>query len=248
MSELIDNIVDVPKINKEFDEVNAMIEILKGNITTLQSSIRANKSFEDLAKSTKVLNDTIVEGSGAVEKYVSIQQELDKQKKQSIALDEKRLTINSKEAADIEKKKKLLKEEQEIIKLDIILNDENAGTIEKAEASNKKLQLEKRKLNLSTKEGIERLKEINIQQDKNNELIKNSSNKLQEQKIGIGNYRDGFSTLTNQFKNGEIGLKGLTTGFFQMAKATLAAIWPLGLVAAAIGLLYAVFKNYARLS
>lgn len=247
MSELIDNIVDVPKINKEFDEVNAMIEVLKGNITTLQSGIRANKSFEDLAKSTKVLNDAIVDGSGAVEKYIIIQQELDKQKKQSIALDAKRLTINSKEAADIEKKKKLLKEEQEMIKLQIIMNDKEAGTIEKAEAYTKLLQIEKRKLNLSTKEGIERLKEINIQQDKNNELVKNSSNKLQEQKIGIGNYRDGFSTLTNQFKNGEIGLKGLTTGFFQVGKATLAALWPLGLVAAAIGLLYAVFKNFAPL-
>ena len=247
MSELIDNIVDVPKVSKEFDEVNAMIEVLKGNITTLQSGIRANKSFEDLAKSTKVLNDAIVEGSGAVDKYVSIQQELDKQKKQSIALDEKRLTINSKDAADIEKKKKLLKEEQELIKLQIIMNNKEAGTLEKAEAYTKILQMEKRKLNLTTKEGIERLKEINIQQDKNNDLVKNSSNKLQEQKIGIGNYRDGFSTLTNQFKNGEIGLKGLTTGFFQMGKATLAALWPVGLVVAAIGTLYAVFKNFAPL-
>jgi len=50
MSELIDNIVDVPKVSKEFDEVNAMIEVLKGNITTLQSGIRADKSFGDLAK------------------------------------------------------------------------------------------------------------------------------------------------------------------------------------------------------
>jgi len=66
-------------------------------------------------------------------------------------------------------------------------------------------------------------------------------------KLAIKRVHRTSDRKTNQFKNGEIGLKGLTTGFFQMAKATLAALWPLGLVAAAIGLLYAVFKNFAPL-
>lgn len=247
MSELIDNIVDVPKVSKEFDEVNTMIEVLKGNITTLQSGIRANKSFEDLAKSTKVLNDAIVEGSAAVDKYTAVEKELINQKKQLETVEAKRYATSSKNNAEIEKNKKLLKEQQEILKLNIILNDKESGSLEKARASNKLLQLEKDKLIKTDKNYNAELERINKSQDKNNQLIKESANTQQKQSINVGNYKENFTSLLTQFKNGEIGLKGLTTGFFQVGKATLVALWPLGLVVAALGLLYSVFKNFAPL-
>jgi len=155
--------------------------------------------------------------------------------------------VNSTENKILLEKQKALKEENDLMKLNTILNDKNSGSLEKATALNKKLDLEKNKLNLETKEGVDRLKEINIQQDKNNDLIAASANKLQTQKIGIGNYKSGFAELTTAFKNGEIGLKGLTTGFFQMGKATVIALGPIALLIAPFVLLYAVFKNFAPL-
>lgn len=235
-SELIDSIYDVPSIQKEADQVSLIAESTR----KLIAEIRASKDVTTLSNASKTLNDNMVQGQKAVDNYTAAQ-------KQLMAVNEKLASVRSKENMELEQKKKLLKEEQDLMKLELILNDKDAGSREKAIALNKKLEIEKNKLNLETKEEIARLKEINAQQDRNSELIEASSNKLQVQKIAIGNYKSGFADLTNQFKNGEIGLGGLTKGFFAMAKATIAALWPVGLVAAALGLLYSVFKNFAPL-
>ncbi len=235
-SELIDSIYDVSSIQKEADQVSLIAESTR----KLIAEIRASKDVTNLSNASKTLNDNMVQGQKAVDNYTAAQ-------KQLIATNEKLASVRSKENMELEQKKKLLKEEQDLMKLELILNDKDAGSREKAIALNKKLEIEKNKLNLETKEGIARLKEINAQQDKNNELIEASSNKLQTQKIWIGNYKSGFADLTNQFKNGEIGAGGFARGMLNIGKATLVALWPVGLVAAALGLLYAVFKNFAPL-
>lgn len=254
MSELIDSIFDVAKIEKEIKSITTELDGFKSTIGTFSEDVkkaldatRAAKSGGDLAKQAKEINDITAKSKQTLTEYGAAQKELEAQENKLIIARGKALVATTNENKELIKLNLTSRDQAELLKLEIILNDKNAGSIEKAEAFNKKLQLEKRKLNLATKEGVEKLKEINIQQDKNNELLESGSNKLQKQKIGIGNYRDGFSTLTNQFKNGEIGLGGLAKGFLQVGKATLAALWPVGLIAAALGLLYTVFKNFAPL-
>lgn len=119
---------------------------------------------------------------------------------------------------------KLSKNEAELLKLNTILINEESGSLEKAWAKNKLLEIEKKKLNLATKEGQTRLKEINDAQDENNELIKNSSNILQKQKINIGNYGSAFGDLIEQFKQGDIGVSVLAKGVLKLGKSFMAAI------------------------
>jgi len=246
-SELIDSIFDIAAIEKEKKQVEDLLKDLASTIKTAMDATRSSKSGDDLAKQSKAVNDAMVQGTAAVEKYTAVEKELIKQKQQLEQVEAKRYAVSSRTNKELEENKKLLAEQNQLLKLNTIINDKNTGSLEKAEAENKKLQIEKRKLNLETEEGRKKLIALNAQQDKNNDLMKNSSNKLQEQKIGIGNYKAGFADLTNKFKTGEIGLKGLIKGFFQMGKAVFVALWPLGLVAAALGLLYAVFKNFAPL-
>lgn len=77
----------------------------------------------------------------------------------------------------------------------IVLEDREAGTLEKLAARNKLLREEQRKLNLETKEGIKRNKEINREIDSNTAFVKKNSDALVKQKMNIGNYQSALSGL-----------------------------------------------------
>lgn len=77
----------------------------------------------------------------------------------------------------------------------ITLEDKQAGTLEKIVAQNKLLREEQRKLNLETKEGIKRNKEINKEIDANTAFVKKNSDSLVKQKMNIGNYQSAISGL-----------------------------------------------------
>lgn len=303
---------------KQIGAVNAENEKLQKQLD------EAAKATNDLTvKSTaytQILNATEKEQV----KINATAKQMQQQQQQLATIEEKLIAQNSKQSIEIQKKNKAYRDAQEVLKQEMILNDENSGKIEKARASNKLLQMQKEKLKETDENYVNTIESLNEKMDQNNKVIADSLNKRQKQtdqvgnyeeairnaikslnneataqkenikmlelaakaenaseeerkqatlalnenrvalaktntelarygqntneaKIGVGNFRDGFSSLTTQFKNGEIGLKGLATGFFQTAKATLAALWPLGLVAAALGLVYAVFKNFAPL-
>ncbi len=98
-------------------------------------------------------------------------------------------------------------EQKKVLKDQIILEDKEAGTLEKLAAKNRLLEAQKKKLDLETKKGQKTLKEINKEQDKNNKLIEQSGNKLQKQKINIGNYGSAFSGLTRPIQMAGNALK-----------------------------------------
>jgi chromosome segregation ATPase len=61
-------------------------------------------------------------------------------------------------------------------------------------AKNKQLIIERNKLNLSTKEGQERLAAINDELNKNNATIKKNSSELEKQKNNVGNYTESLKS------------------------------------------------------
>lgn len=82
------------------------------------------------------------------------------------------------------------------------------GTIDAARKENSLLTKERDQLpvgNMATQEDIDRVKELNAQIDKNNELIDSNSDLLARQKINIGNYPNAFGsafkTLNKEFTN-----------------------------------------------
>lgn len=79
-----------------------------------------------------------------------------------------------------------------------ILEDKEAGTLAKLRAENSLLTKERDKLNLSTKEGNDRLKEINAVLDKNNLFIKHNSDALTKQRLNVGNYTESIKNALKE--------------------------------------------------
>jgi len=123
-----------------------------------------------------------------------------------------------------------------------------AGTIEKLQAQNKELTQERKKLNLETKEGRERLIEINEVLNKNNTFIKENSDKVTQQKINVGNYKDSVVEALSEVQNlnPAFGAAGeATQGFGDKLK--LLARNPIVLILTAIvGSLTAIFGAFKK--
>ena len=128
----------------------------------------------------------------ALNKSTMSQDALNKMVQQEIDLNNK---LKDTEDKIIDTHIKLQKENKELLndkKNDAILNDSEAGTLEKLTAANSKLRQEKKALNLETAEGTKRLKEINAELDKNNAFIKENADGLTKLKLGIGGYANGI--------------------------------------------------------
>jgi hypothetical protein len=102
------------------------------------------------------------------------------------------------------------------------------GTLEKLTLSNKELREELRGLDLETKKGQERRKEINKQIDENTDVIQENSDSMVQQKMNIGNYQSALGGMGP-------GLSSAAGGFQKMTMAAKAFIaTPIGMILAAI--------------
>lgn len=92
--------------------------------------------------------------------------------------------------------KRIQREQNKNIKATIELRKSEIGSLNRVRAENKKLAIEKGKVNIQTKAGARRVKEINRQLDKNNKILQQNSSKLGKQKMNIGNYGSAVGKLT----------------------------------------------------
>lgn len=93
------------------------------------------------------------------------------------------------------------------------------GTLQKLEISNRKLRAERARLNLDTKKGQLRLKEINAEIDKNNNKIKASGDTMKKQRMNVGNYNGAINKL-----RGSLAKLGLSFGVFSILKGAFNVI------------------------
>lgn len=73
--------------------------------------------------------------------------------------------------------------------------------------ANKKLREERNRLDTSTEEGINKIKELNELIDKNTDTIRENSSALEKQRLGIGDYKKG---VIDAFK--ELNIAGVNVG------------------------------------
>lgn len=203
-------------------------------------------SFKDILNATKVLGNTPLNSSADIEKLNKALADNEQLRGEILKLQvaekearaaQKKLTDEQIAQSQIEKAQR--KDRIDDIKAEKIASDQLVGTLQKLEAANTKLRLERKKLNLDTKEGQVRLKEINAELDVNNKRIKESSDQLKQQKLNVGNYQSALEGLPGPLGQAAQGVGNLGQQF----KALLAN--PIVLLIAAItAALYGLFKAF----
>lgn len=98
-------------------------------------------------------------------------------------------------------------------KLEVQLQNAEVGSLKRLRLESKKLIQEKDRLNLSTKQGAQRLREINRQLNANNAVLDKNATKLGKQKNNIGNYKSALSGLTRV-----LGQLGIAFGVFTLIR------------------------------
>jgi DNA repair exonuclease SbcCD ATPase subunit len=179
-----------------------------------KSSKLMNETMEQQQKLDKAKAEAIKAQLKAEEKLKQLEKEKQKQKKETVKLTEEELRAKLKDQKASAEQKRILQDE-------IILNDKNAGTLEKVAAQSRVLRREREKLNLETQEGKKRLKEINDQLDENNEIIRENSDALKQQKMNVGNYTDSIKEATGELGGLIGGIKDSIDGIKEQAKSFL---------------------------
>lgn len=182
--------LEIKGIEKVNEQITKIRENLSGLVNDLAEAVKAtNKDSEAKKTQSKNISD--------LNKEINSQDENEKKNnttKEKANKAQKELTETTARAAQ------LTRDKNELTKAAAVLNDKNAGTLERLSADNKKLAIERKNLNLETVAGQMRLKEINAQLDINNDKIRENSDSLKQQKINIGNYASGTASLREQMK------------------------------------------------
>lgn len=217
-----DDLLDLKSIQKNVDAAialsNKLSEVLAKNaemqLKTLKLvNINRKDSVESLQKeedATEALTKEVEENEKANKELLKIKKQLEKS--------------SDKEVKGRLKLAKVTKLQRDILKDQIILQDKEAGTLQKIAATNRVLRREREKLNLETSLGRQRLLEINSALDANNNKIKENSDQLKKQRLNVGNYKDDVKEAIEEtgLFDGQLG--GLVQGFNQARKATLKVI------------------------
>lgn len=116
------------------------------------------------------------------------------------------------------------RQQRDTLKDLVVLEDREAGTLEKLNARNRQLRRERAGLNLETEKGVKRLKEINKQLDANNKQIKDNADQLKKQRLNVGNYTESIQEAASglEFFGINIGNAGTTLANFAMNPLALA--------------------------
>lgn len=165
-------VADLKKINEQID--------------------KANKLNAEAAKVKKIEADAQAALSKAEREQIKTDKEKivldDKKQKQQ----EKKLVLTAKEIAQAQIDNQKKKDEIVLLKASIVEMDKTAGSLQRVEAANTRLRIERKNLDTTTIEGRRRLIELNEELNRNNKYIVENSDKLKQQKLNVGNYTDSI--------------------------------------------------------
>jgi hypothetical protein len=124
------------------------------------------------------------------------------------------------------------------------------GSLKQLRIENQMLIKQRDSINIKTDEGKKKIQELNAQIDRNNEVIKENSSKLEQQKLNIGNYAGaidklipGFAQLQSSVTAAISGIKSATTAYQGLTLAQRAFLLPLTAIIAAIALVVSYFTR-----
>lgn len=213
----LDSISNVTSSAKAMNEtMDQSIKLDKAKAQAIKTQIDAETKLEKLEQErikTQIQENKLKQQELKQSKQQNKQdKEAEKLKKQLLELEDDQVKAKIKFQKATQQQKKALTDE-------LILQDKQAGTLEKLMAQNRKLRREREKLNLETEDGKKRLKEINDELDDNNEVIKENSDALKKQKLNVGNYTESIEQATGELGGMVKGIKDSIDGIKDQAKA-----------------------------
>jgi hypothetical protein len=193
----------------------------------------------------KVILSVQLDQGDAVTKVAQLTTEINKLKEANKQLDQtteegaKQIAENNALIKDATRDRTAL---QKQIQNSIIVQGNEIKTIEQARAANQLLREERNKVDLTTKQGQQRLVELNKEIDRNDKLIRENVDSYTQQKINIGNYASALEGIGGPFgrfigflRRGKESLQGVKDGI-DTSKTSFAGFNNL-LKASAIGLI-----------
>ena len=223
------------EIRESADKTIKIVETLNNNLEktakVLQTELKKPldntiESIEKLQTSSKLMSEAMEHSlkldkakADAVKSQIKVDENLRKIEQERLKLKKQLTDATDEEVKAKIKYQKASAEQKKILADEIIMNDKNAGTLEKVAAQSRILRREREKLNLETVEGKKRLKEINNELDKNNEVIKENSDALKKQTMNVGNYTDSIKEATGELGGLIGGIKDSIDNIKQQAKA-----------------------------
>lgn len=196
-------------LNKSLqDNIQTMTGILKVQ-QEFQSKFTQARDFKELDNQIKSNNETQLKYTKTVEQAIKIEEDL------------KNLTNKQKDADYLlakakAEKAKYTKEVTDRVREENREQKEELGTIAKLKQINKELREEKLKLNLATKEGINRLREINKEINKNNSELEKTGSIADKTRGNIGKYFKDIVKGGLALAGINIGLNTLKDGFLKL--------------------------------
>jgi TP901 family phage tail tape measure protein len=223
--DLFENVIrGAEEAEKKITSLTEVMQVLK-KLAQEQRKVIKGTDPKDV-KTIEQLNQATARANNLAKNKLAVGKELQKER---IKLQQARAETN-----------KLLKEE-------IALENKQLGTLDKLKVRNSQLRRERDKLNLSTKEGRSMLRTINAEIDRNNKIIEKNSDKLKQQKIGIGRYEKALGGLKNTLAKVGIAFGGFTLirGAIDVAKEFETSIADLSAITGATGSDLDFLKNKA---
>lgn len=194
----------------------------------------------------KVIIEVDIKTGKALSDTVALTTQVEKLKEEAKQLKETEGELSeayTKKNAELKATQKELNATQNVLTQLTNVENEEATTVQKLTARNAELRLERDRTNINTREGQTRIKAINAEMDANTKIIKDNADAQKAQTMGVGGYVSALQ---------EVGVPqaGVIQGIWGMVKAAWAFVaTPVGAiiaaVAAAIGLVYEVFKSFA---
>ncbi len=192
------DIVQSDALNPHIAELKEVLNLYK------QIEAQVTKTAKDIKKISGSADANSAQG---IQKMNKALVDSNKLRKESIAVTKQKKTVTDqlRQAEDAEVKGKLRlqeanKKQRTLLKEEIALEDKQIGTLKRLAIENAKLRREREALNLDTKKGQTRLKEINSALDQNNAKIRANSDAMKKQRLNVGNYGKAVSKVTGILK------------------------------------------------
>jgi hypothetical protein len=213
----------IESISSVKTSVDIMNETMEHSVKLDKAKAQAIKTQIDAETKLEKLEQerikTQIQENKLAQQELKISEKQEKQDKENLKLKQQLVEAEDEQVKAKIRYQKATSAQKKILADELILQDKQAGTLEKIAAQNRKLRREREKLNLETEEGKKRLKEINEELDDNNEVIKENSDALKKQKINVGNYEESIQNATGELGGMIKGIKDSINGIKAQAKA-----------------------------